>query len=211
MGETFPGLEGMWRSADFSICKRYRYTLNRVWDVKGTTCVFILLNPSTATEIIDDPTNRRGIGFARKWGCGACVFVNLFAFRTPKPKEMKSEVDPIGPMNDAWIENWADLADILVAAWGTHGTHRGRDQQVIKLLEGYKIMCLGKTKHGHPKHPLYLRSDTKLEVFRESTTLSRKAGLIGADPVREKRPCTEASYRASRKACTRPNSQEPNP
>ena len=155
------------RSAQFSECRLYRYTLERVWDADLPTCVFILLNPSTATELIDDPTNRRGMGFARKWGCGTCVFVNLFAFRTPKPKEMKAAENPAGILNDQWIRHWARKADILVAAWGTHGAHQGRDQQVLKLLMPHKIMCLGKTKAGHPGHPLYLRSDTKLEVFRE--------------------------------------------
>lgn len=155
------------RSAQFSKCRLYRYTLERVWDADLPTCVFILLNPSTATELVDDPTNRRGMGFARKWGCGTCVFVNLFAFRTPKPKEMKAAADPVGSLNNRWIKSWSVLADILVAAWGTHGTYRGRDREVLKLLAPHKIMCFGKTKHGHPKHPLYLRSDTKLEVFRE--------------------------------------------
>ena len=95
------------------------------------------------------------------------MFVNLSASRTPKPKEMKAAADPVGSLNNRWIKSWSVLASILVAAWGTHGTYRGRDREVLKLLARHKIMCFGKTKHGHPKHPLYLRSDTKLEVFRE--------------------------------------------
>jgi len=161
------GLEEVERGARFSDCRTYRYTLEREWNSERPICVFILLNPSIADAFVDDPTNRRGMGFARKWKCGMCIFVNLFAFRTPNPKEMKSVADPVGPDNNEWIKHWARSANILVAAWGTHGTHLGRDRQVLSLLTGYKIMCLGKTKHGHPRHPLYLRSDTELEVFRE--------------------------------------------
>jgi len=155
------------RGATFSTCLKYRYTLTRIWDLDLPACVFILLNPSTADAFVDDPTNRRGMNFARKWACGTCVFVNLFAFRTPSPKKMKIVSDPVGPANDYWIKLWAKRANILIAAWGTNGAYRGRNIQVMKLLKGFKIMCLGTTKYGHPKHPLYLRGDTELQHFQE--------------------------------------------
>ncbi len=142
------------RSADFSLDWKYRYTLIREWDEHRPRCLFILLNPSTADAEHDDPTNRRGISYAFDWGYGACVFCNLFAYRTPHPKVMKAEPEPIGPDNDSWILKEHAKADVTVAAWGTHGVHKGRDKQVLELLP--TVHHLGLTKHGHPKHILYL-------------------------------------------------------
>lgn len=153
------------RSAIFSPDRFYRYTLERVWDSDLPTVVFCLLNPSTADETVDDRTNVRGMSFAQAWGCGRCIFVNLFAIRTPKPKVMKASLAPIGPDNDKWIKHWADKADILVAAWGTHGTHRRRNISVLRLLQDHDLKCLGRSKAGHPKHPLYLKADTPLESY----------------------------------------------
>lgn len=150
------------RSANFSECWTYRYTLDRYWDDDLPQLLFVLLNPSTADAIKDDPTNRRGMGFARRWGFGSCIFVNLFAFRATKPADLKKADDPIGPFNDAYLVLEAETADRIVLAWGAHGGWRNRDQEVLKLLDGHKLYCLGQTKDGHPKHPLYLKADTPL-------------------------------------------------
>ena len=77
---TAPDVE-MWRNAVFSGCGTYRYTLERRWSA-GPLLLWVLLNPSTANAQVDDPTNRRGIGFSIKWGYAGCVFVNLFAVRS---------------------------------------------------------------------------------------------------------------------------------
>lgn len=155
------------RSAIFSPCRTWRYTLEREWDEDLPRLMFVLLNPSTADEKHDDPTNRRGMGFAREWGYGSIVFTNLFAFRTPYPKELKKARDPIGPDNDTVIFNQACYADKVVLAWGTHGVYRERNQEVIAVLAGtFDLYCLGTTKHWHPKHPLYLKATTKLEHWK---------------------------------------------
>lgn len=117
---------------------------------------FICLNPSTADETLDDPTVRRCIDFAKRWGYGAFVMLNLFAIRSTNPTLIKQAHDPIGPDNDKWIRNYADKAVLTVAAWGVHGTYRDRDKAVVRMLNG-KLTCLATTKDGHPKHPLYLR------------------------------------------------------
>ena len=152
---------GMTRSAEFSPCRTWRYSLIRQWDDSLPVAVFVLLNPSVADEFQDDPTNRRGINFANSWGYGSCIFVNLFAIRSPDPKIIKQADDPIGPENDSFIIAWAERADILVCGWGVHGDYEGRDSQVRELLSNYQVNHLGLTKHGHPKHPLYLKADLK--------------------------------------------------
>lgn len=145
------------KSAHFSACRRYRYDLWRRW-ADGPYCMFIGLNPSTADESADDPTIRRCIGFARTWGYSALCMTNLFAFRATDPKVMKSEEFPIGGHeNDIALRSLADGAGVVIAAWGVHGAHQDRASAVIKMIP--KLHCLGLSKDGHPRHPLYLKGD----------------------------------------------------
>lgn len=129
--------------------------------------MFIGLNPSTADETKDDPTIRRCIGFARVREASGLVMANLFAYRATDPYIMRQADDPIGPDNDSWLTFLALRATYVIAAWGVHGSFQGRDQEVLKLLAGkrIKVSCLGTTKAGLPRHPLYLRSDTELVPY----------------------------------------------
>jgi hypothetical protein len=147
-------------SALFSPCRRYRYELWRRWSSDGRYCMFIGLNPSTADETLDDPTIRRCVRFARDWGFGAMLMCNLFAFRATDPQVMKAEDEPIGSENDRWLIVNGSAAGIVVAAWGVHGAHLNRGNTVRSLL-GWKLQCLGVTKDGFPRHPLYLPLHTK--------------------------------------------------
>jgi hypothetical protein len=47
----------------------HRYVLRREWNqnVRGILN-WIMLNPSTADDHFDDPTIRRCVGFAKRWG-----------------------------------------------------------------------------------------------------------------------------------------------
>jgi hypothetical protein len=80
---------------------------------------------------------------------------NLFAYRATNRDVLKSSPFPIGPDNDRWLVEVARGADIVVAAWGVDGVHLQRDKAVTGLL-GRRLVCLSKTKGGHPGHPLYL-------------------------------------------------------
>lgn len=151
-------------AAEFSDCRRYRYSLTRVWDASRPTVVFVGLNPSTADETVDDPTIRRCINFAKQWKYGGLIVVNLFAFRATDPSVLKRADDPIGPQNDKAIRHHCATAKRVIAAWGVHGSFLNRDADVFSLFT--RPFCLGVTKHGAPKHPLYLPSATRLRVFR---------------------------------------------
>jgi hypothetical protein len=118
--------------------------------------LFIGLNPSTADETVDDPTIRRCKDFVRRWGYGSLCVANLFAYRATRPAEMKATSVPIGRGNDRWLVRLAAEAEVVVAAWGIHGTFACRDQEVLALLD-VPLRHLGLTKHGHPRHPLYVR------------------------------------------------------
>jgi len=146
----------MEKTATFSPCRTYRYTLWRYWGglfVSGYA-MFIGLNPSTADETNDDPTIRRCIGYARAWGYAGLCMTNLFAFRARSPKVMKVAEDPIGPDNDRAFLDMAKCAGVIVAAWGVHGAYRQRDEQVRKMLPHLHYLRL--TKEGFPGHPLFL-------------------------------------------------------
>lgn len=145
-------------TAVFSPCRRYRYELWRRW-AKGPAVAFVCLNPSTADETQDDPTVRRCINYAKAWGFGAFCMLNLFAYRATDPAEMKRQADPIGPANDRAIFAVCNWVNLVVAAWGVHGTHQDRHRWAIKNLAN--LHHLGLTKDGHPRHPLYLQKDLK--------------------------------------------------
>ncbi len=144
--------------AVYSDCERYRYSLTRVWDETGKRVLFVMLNPSTATEVQNDPTVERCERRARVLGYGAFRVTNIFAWRATDPRDMKQAKDPVGPQNDAALSEGADWADHIIAAWGAHGAHRDRGCAVKDQLAllNVPLFHLGLTKAGHPKHPLYL-------------------------------------------------------
>jgi hypothetical protein len=148
--------------ATFSPCRRYRYSLWRTWsDVPPA--LFVLLNPSTADEVTNDPTVERCERRARMMGFGGLVVCNIFAFRATDPRVMKAEPKPVGPENDLAILEHARQASIVICGWGTHGAHLRRGAQVKNFLEfnGIKLHLLGLTKDGHPQHPLYIGYDVR--------------------------------------------------
>ncbi len=149
--------------AVYSPCEAYRYVLTREWDREGPRALFVMLNPSTATEIQNDPTVERCERRARALGFGAFRVCNIFAFRATDPKVMRAAADPVGPMNDDAITQSAAWADQVICAWGTHGAHLLRGAQVERLLRATDVPLwhLGLTKEGHPRHPLYLGYATR--------------------------------------------------
>lgn len=158
--------------ATWSPCGRYRYTLRRPLTVKPHAtmrCIaWVLLNPSTATETEDDPTIRRVQGFSRAWGYSEAVIVNVYALRSTDPKGLWQVDDPVGPGNDAAIAETCARAETVVAAWGVNAKPE-RIRRVMPML-GHAPMCLGTTKSGAPRHPLYVPSTTQLVRFGEGGT-----------------------------------------
>ena len=143
-------------TALFSEDRIYRYVLMREWDAGQPYVLFIGLNPSTADEQKDDPTIRRCIKFAINWGFGGLRMMNLFAYRSTDPKVLLKVENPVGWDNDVFLKEYAHSAGRISAAWGTQGKLLNRDKEVMGMLGNRKIYCLGKTKHGYPRHPLYV-------------------------------------------------------
>lgn len=143
-------------NAILSPCRRYRYALSRVWSSNKPYALFVGLNPSTADELVDDPTIRRCICFAKSWGYGGIVMANLFAFRATDPEVMMRAENPVGDLNDDWLVALAEDAGVVIAAWGNAGTFANRSAEVKCLLPNLCYLKLNAT--GEPAHPLYLKS-----------------------------------------------------
>lgn len=150
----------------------YRYALTRRWNPESATVAFVMLNPSTADALTDDPTIRRCQGYARAWGAGGLLVLNLFALRATDPRELKTAADPVGPANDIAIAQLLAQPEGLgpvVAAWGNHGSLLGRAEAVTAAVAGLGVhlWSLGCTGSGQPRHPLYLPADAQLVDFPE--------------------------------------------
>lgn len=159
--------------AVISDCERYRYLLTRQTGVEDPTwppALFVMLNPSTADASQDDPTIRRCVAFARSWGAPGIIVANLYAFRSPSPEALnRCDVDPVGPENDAWLERLLLEHENVVCAWGAHADlERVRQFKAMADRKMDTLLCLGTTKSGAPRHPLYVKGDTKLQLWGES-------------------------------------------
>ena len=150
--------EGTRSLAVYSDCETYRYALTREWDAGGRKLMFVMLNPSTASELKNDPTVERCERRARALGFGAFRVTNLFAFRATDPADLRAAAEPVGPDNDSALREGAAWADQIVAAWGVHGTHLNQAAGVTGLLRAMDVPLfhLGLTRDGHPRHPLYV-------------------------------------------------------
>jgi hypothetical protein len=150
--------DGMLAAAVFDTSRTYRYLLTRVWDSSRPRMVWLMLNPSTADAMADDPTIRRCIGFARREQAGGIAVVNLFALRSTNPDALRTHPDPVGPLNDVFVRQAVAGARLVVCAWGAGGVLRDRATTVTRRLTrvGARPHCLGVTSTGQPRHPLYL-------------------------------------------------------
>lgn len=154
--------ERMKRTATISSDGRYRYDLTRSWSEGRPRVCWAMLNPSTADGTEDDPTIRRCVGFSKAWGFGSLVVVNLWALRATNPRELLSHPDPCGLENERFVAQHVAYSGVTVAAWGAFQV-KGR----TPLRIPGQLHCLGVTKAGAPKHPLYIAGDTPLQVFSQ--------------------------------------------
>ncbi|MBI5948116.1 MAG: DUF1643 domain-containing protein [Chloroflexi bacterium] len=152
--------------AVFDSTGQYRYLLWREWEVTLPRLTVVMLNPSTADAITDDPTIRRVCGFARSWGFGRVDVVNLFARRATSPRELFAAPNPEGTGNEGYLRDAAAGCVEVLLAWGAHGTFRDAGARALDLLQGNNLTCLGMTRGGEPRHPLYLAASTPRVPWR---------------------------------------------
>lgn len=139
----------------------------RRWDAARPALGVVMLNPSTADAARDDPTICRCIAFAQRAGFGATDILNLFAFRATAPTDLRAAPDPVGPDNDAHLDDLFGRETSVLAAWGMHGSYRGRAETVRQMAAARRVrfVCLGQTVKGQPCHPLYLARYTPFRAF----------------------------------------------
>lgn len=192
--QHWPTLNG--ETCRFSMDRKYRYTLWRFWAAEVETTWFrstwpedgtqpvkisepskflmvIGLNPSTADETKNDPTIRRCIAFAQRWGFGGLCMTNLFAYRATDPRDMRRCQHPVGDENDYWLQKISSSpnAGMVLAAWGNHGGHQNRSSHMLELVsEVADVHCLRVTGKGHPEHPLYIPTETMPWIFKKKNT-----------------------------------------
>ena len=141
----------------------FRYAFGRWWGDPdlAATAVWVLLNPATGdTERRPRPTLGRCISRSRAIGATGLVIVNLFAFRHTDPRELRSAADAEGPANDDVLRVLTSAGQQTIVAWGAHGALHGRSRTVGPLLT--EPRCLGITRRGEPRHPLYVPADADL-------------------------------------------------
>lgn len=159
--------------AAISRCGIYRYALWRRWS-EAPPVLFVMLNPSTADASQDDPTIRRCISFAQRWGHGGILVGNLFALRSPDPRQLRTASDPIGPQNERWLRRLSQQSAVVVGAWGNHGTLLNRGEAVAARFPG--MLCLGLTQQGQPRHPLYVPGDASFVPLAGTAEAQAEAG-----------------------------------
>jgi len=151
-------------TAAISECKKYRYSLDRIWDFDKPRVLFIMHNPSTANENTDDPTIRRCIKFAQDWGYGGICVGNLFPYRATDPKELlKLEHEEMADtcINEVYLSVMANECERHILAFGNPIA-----PYLHSMLPKVEWEALKLTKKGNPCHPLYLRSDLKPFTFK---------------------------------------------
>lgn len=152
----------MIKEADISLCGKFRYSLTRSWNERKPVIMFVMLNPSKADGLVDDATIRVCIKRANQLGGGSLLVCNLGAYRATSPEVWKRVKDPEGPLNFGVLEQSLievqSKGGIVIAAWGNHGSFKQLDVKFLHLAyqAGISLFCLGVTKSGQPKHPLYV-------------------------------------------------------
>ena len=157
-------MEYQTKKARFSLCKEYRYTLERSWSTGTGAVLFIGLNPSTADCRKDDPTIRRCVKFAVDWGFNKLIVTNIFAYRTTYPEDLKQKQEPVGSQNDVWIKRSYGAAQLAVACWGDHGSYLNRGTQIKEYFP--RLYFLKMNRSEQPAHPLYLRATVTPQLWR---------------------------------------------
>lgn len=156
------------KTASISKSGIYRYSLTRIWDSTVNALGVVMLNPSTADASKDDPTIRRCIGFAKRDGYGGIHVCNLFAYRATKPADLMRATGRVGSHNDHALDTMFMLRPTVLCAWGAQA---GIEQRVAEFMARYstypmsRMVCLGTTKSGAPRHPLYVHGQQPLVAY----------------------------------------------
>lgn len=153
--------------AGISSNKLYRWWLFRCWAAKLPLIIWIMMNPSTADHAKNDPTILKVIRYSKRWGHGAILVLNIYAFRSSKPENLPQKMRAaVGKSNDWWIKTLFRFAARkgipVVCAWGVKHKERGCQVRTIADEAGLPLMCLELALNAEPKHPRFLSESLNL-------------------------------------------------
>lgn len=149
----------------------YRYWLVRRMSMGERVLTVIGLNPSTADAFVDDPTIRRCVSFAIRWGYDWLYMGNLNAWRATYPRNLPLDsLMAVGPHNPEQLTWICQRAETIVAAWGQHPLSPYAKALADRIAARPNVYCLGVNADGSPKHPLYLKTTTALQPWPGVTT-----------------------------------------
>lgn len=161
--------------AIFSPDRKRRYVLARQVGAGEKIAAFVMLNPSKAGEDQNDNTVTKCCEFARLWGCGWLLAVNLVPWVSTDPLGLyildQFEVLADREANRMYVLRAARAAaesgGPVVCAWGTHGCYLDSDLCALSWLRAERIAarCLGSTCEGYPRHPGRIAYATPLEPY----------------------------------------------
>jgi hypothetical protein len=159
------------RGCILSDCGTYRYRLWRQWDKTRPTIAFLMLNPSTADHLTEDPTIKRCMSRAAAGNFGRLEVANLFPLRATDASALLTHPNPLGPVKtaDGAVMDALDRASMVICAWGAHpaAASRAADLMHIFGIVGWRsrLYHLGVNKDGSPKHPLYIAASMRPKKF----------------------------------------------
>ncbi|RST60228.1 DUF1643 domain-containing protein [Siminovitchia terrae] len=174
--------------AIFSECKKYRYSLTRkVTTLKGKI-TFIMFNPNIRDDIQLGSTSNYCFNYTLDNKYGAMEIVNLFALRTRSIKELKecvrnNDIDPVGDLNNWYIENAIKDADKVILAWGAAGGFQRRDKYVLNLLKETPLYCFDTTIQGKPEYPKRKKDYSHRRFYNSIYGEERGRGVLNEDLV----------------------------
>lgn len=153
-------LLGRARVAIFSNDRNSRYWL-LIREEYKPLLVVCMFNPSDADEESNDPTISTLLRFARQWGYGGIIVVNLHSHVSSQPSAIRrlraDNVETCNYVNTiAWKTaiNYAErCGKPVLVAWGNLGDLE-TIQRFARMLVGHDTVCLGTTADGRPKHPM---------------------------------------------------------
>lgn len=179
--------------AVLSGCGQFRYRLRRwVRSIDDPYVLFVGLNPSTADAARDDNTVRAWRRLAWAWGYQSFWVGNVYAYRSTDPRGLWKAADREGPENTAHLIRMAAGAKMVVACWGAHAKPADYIPVSELLAVHGPVWCLGRNDNGTPKHPLFLPTDVKRELYAQQTKPAahdEECSCVGGD---DGTPCCQA-------------------
>lgn len=96
---------------------------------------FILLNPNIAGALITDRTVMNATNYAVEEGYGSITFLNLFPYKSLRPKKLVKNSEIYIKKNRFYIKKLCIEADLIIIGWGARGEYKKEKKEVFEILK----------------------------------------------------------------------------